>query len=441
MKELQLGVGRAIITPKVGCNLMGYRSDLYSESVADDLTATAFWFCQEEIQALMVSMTICNLNNFVRDILFEHIEEQFGISRDAVMLSCTHTHSGPQTGGIVVKDSWGSLDKSYIEGIFVPRVLEAITIAKDAVRSVTVGVADGESFIGVNRRQLTKDNKVVLGQSPWGSFDPKMTVLSFRDETGKTYANMIHYGLHGTCAGQNTAISRDWSGIMIDRMELITGGITAFFNGTAGDTGPRLSNGFTTGKSDFQYVHELGNVAAQDAVGIWKKIASYRKVRLQTAECTVSIPVKHRVSYEDAQKGLVTVIEGFESENNARRRYYQSVLDSYSTDYIDMEVHQIREVIVRIGDVAFYGIPFEPFSGIGLRVRAYSDVPYPLCVGYTNGSESYFVTQDQIALGGYEVNMFRYRRVQQYVDNADWYLIAATVDNLKQVAEEGDANR
>ena len=40
--RLLVGVGRKIITPKIGCQLFGYRPDLYSDSINDDLTATAF---------------------------------------------------------------------------------------------------------------------------------------------------------------------------------------------------------------------------------------------------------------------------------------------------------------------------------------------------------------------------------------------------------------
>ena len=38
-KKLLLGVARGDITPELGCNLFGYRPDLHSESVNDNLTA------------------------------------------------------------------------------------------------------------------------------------------------------------------------------------------------------------------------------------------------------------------------------------------------------------------------------------------------------------------------------------------------------------------
>ena len=79
MEKLLLGVGRTVITPPIGCSLAGYGPGLYSDSLADDLTATAFWFRQEDRQALMVSMTLCSLHNTVRDEIMNKIEERFGM--------------------------------------------------------------------------------------------------------------------------------------------------------------------------------------------------------------------------------------------------------------------------------------------------------------------------------------------------------------------------
>lgn len=439
MEQLKLGVSRKIITPPLGCSLAGYGPGIYAESVADDLTATAFLFSQGETQALMISITLCNINTHICNLIQDAIEKETGIPRGMCMISCTHTHSGPNTTGWNSVGDWGAANRPFVEEILIPRVIEAIEEAKTESRPVSVGIASGDSYIGINRRQQTIDNKIILGQSPWGCVDTKMTVISFRDADGKTYANMVHYGLHGTCAGHHTAISRDWSGIMIDRMEMLTGGITAFFNGTGGDVGPRLSNGYTTGKGNYQFVYEIGNIAAQDAVRIWRSIPSYKDVRLQTVDCTVAIPFKPRMSLEAAREAIKNPDKLYESLTRSSARHYQNVIDSYENGYVEVDAHRIREVIIRIGDVAFYGLPFEIFSVIGLRIRAYSKIPMTLCVGYTNGSESYFAPQDQIAIGGYETALASYRHIQQYVENADWHLIKDTVENLKNVSESTDA--
>ena len=60
--KLYLGVAREIITPEIGGNLYGYRPDVYSKSVHDDLTATVFYFTDGVKSALMISAAVCLMN-------------------------------------------------------------------------------------------------------------------------------------------------------------------------------------------------------------------------------------------------------------------------------------------------------------------------------------------------------------------------------------------
>ena len=175
MEVLQLGVACAVITPKVGGTLYGYRPDVFSESVADDLTATAFYFRQGDLQALMVSVTLCLINNELTATLTSRIENECMIPAQNCMISATHTHSGPNLGGTV---GWGDTDTEYFEQILLPRILTVVQQAKENAQPVKMGIASGNSYIGINRRELTTDNQIALGQNPWGCFNPRMTVIS-----------------------------------------------------------------------------------------------------------------------------------------------------------------------------------------------------------------------------------------------------------------------
>ena len=57
-EKLFVGVSRKDITPEVGCQLFGYRPDLYSDGVNDNLTATAFAFYYGDV-------------NLKKDIIFQ----------------------------------------------------------------------------------------------------------------------------------------------------------------------------------------------------------------------------------------------------------------------------------------------------------------------------------------------------------------------------------
>lgn len=429
---LYLGIGRENITPPIGTALYGYTPDVISSSVHDDLSVTALYFSCGEVRALLLSATVASIQTALADEIRERIEELYGIPRAACILHCTHTHSAPNLTGTV---GWGDIDSVYYDSIFLPRLLHAVVEAVRAPIPVKMGVAAGESLIGVNRRELKADNTVVLGQNPWGPFDPTMTVLSFVDFGGKPIANVVHYGMHGTCAGKNYEISRDWSGVMIDELEKQSGAVTCFINGPEGDVGPRLTNGETTGCGDVSYVDIHGAWAANDAVRILKTIRAYKNVTLTVLDGTVELPLEGRIDYATAKAECEKHTETVNLAG-AKAHYYREQVRLYEAGYIDQPVRTVPQSVVRIGDVAIVSTPFELFSEIGLRIARHSPIPYTLTLSNTNGSEGYLVTQDQLCRGGYETDMFKHGYLQPYADDADWHMLTDTLKNIEKLKED-----
>ncbi|MBE6758333.1 MAG: hypothetical protein E7552_07315 [Ruminococcaceae bacterium] len=431
MTQLQLGVAREVITPTVGGCLYGYYPNLFSTAVNDDLTATAFFFRQGETAALMVSLTVCELQTALASRICAQIEAQCGIPAAHCLLCATHTHSAPNVAGTI---GWGDVDTDYCETVFVPAILRAVERAAGALQPVQMAVAAGESRVGINRRELTMDNAVALGQNPWGCFNPKMTILSFCNAEGRVIANMIHYGAHGTAAGPNTEITRDWSGIMTDAVEAASGGITAFFNGTMGDVGPRISNGKTVG--DLRYVRELGDVAARDALAIWQTIGEYTDVPLHVSSKELPIPQKARMQKEKAAARYAQCVKGGVGSAELMRAHLESVLRSYENGYTETATFPLPQAVLMLGDIAFASFPFEIFSEIGLRCdQAVTDKA--VCIlSNVNGFEGYFVTEDALCRGGYEVDLFLYTHLQPPADNADYHLVKQTVQHINETKGE-----
>ncbi len=424
--KLSMGVSRSDITPNIGARLFGYRPDLFSERVNDSLTATAFYFNQDDIKALMITVCVCLLDTTLADRLRSLIEEKYGINRSSILICATHTHTGPDTNNM---PGWGWIDTEYYESIFEPAVLKAVDEAINNTQQVTVGVATGESKVGINRRQLNEDNSVSLGQNPWAPYNPQMTVVSFKNNDDKIIANIIHYGCHGTCAGLSTHISRDWSGVMTDALEEATGGITAFFNGPEGDVGPRLSNGATT--AELPYIYEVGGVGAKDAINIFNTITEYKDVTIATTCDTLNLPYDKRISYEDAVAGCEQYSHDSINKDKQMAVYFTNVKESYETDFDEKDADFVEQVIIRIGDVAFAGFPYELFSEIGMRINKATENLNVLSLSNANGSKGYFPTQDQLCRGGYEITMFKYNGVQCLCDDADYHLMKETLRNLK----------
>ncbi len=428
MDKLLLGVAREIITPEVGCQLYGYRPDVFSTSVEDDLTATAFYFKQGETEALMISATVCSFRNELAQSILALIEEKYGIPKENIFLSATHTHSGPNLTG---ETGWGDIDQKYRDEILVPSILSVVKKAKENTQPVTMSFARGKSDVGINRRQLSqKGNYVFLGQNPWGPYNPYMTVLTFNGESDRCVANIIHYGCHGTSAGANTEITRDWSGHMTDALEAVSGGITAFFNGPEGDVGPRLSNGKTTG--DITYVRELGRIAAADVL----------RINLDKTECDatlavyhgdIKIPLQPLMDLQEAKEVYERVKNETVNINGKVRRQLETIIQMHEKGDKGDENVTFPQTLIKLGNFVFASFPYEVYSEIGMRIDTFFENETILSLSNTNGSEGYFCTEDSLCYGGYETNMFKYGRAQRFAENADFTMIIETVENINKL--------
>lgn len=428
-EKLFLGVSREIITPKIGCNLYGYDPNIYSTSVNDDLTATAFYFKQGDTQALILSVTLCSINNKIANELLESISKEISISRSNIVMHTTHTHSGPNVSGSA---GWGNVDESYINEILFPKILK---VCKDATKTLTpvkMGVCKGKSLVGVNRREL-KDGIIRLGQNKDGVFDSDMTVISFVDENNKSVANFIHYGCHATASGLNTEITRDWPGVMIDDLERVSGGLTAFLNGPEGDVGPRLKSGKTTGDKSVKYALELGEIASKDALNLYKLIDDFYTPKLKANTYQVTLPLEKRISLEDAKLGYEKYKDAIHNIYIAQRAYYERVIKSYDSDYQEVDGAPFNQTIISLGEVAFVAFPHELFAEIGLKIKNEKVYQHTLVLALSNGSDNYFPTSSEMDLGGYEVNMFKIKYVQPFRYDCDNSAIVQTVENLKNL--------
>ncbi len=427
--KLLCGIAREIITPEVGCELFGYWPGIISTSVHDDLTATAFYFESGDTKAMMISVTVANVRRDTCEMLSSIIESETGVPADNIIIAAIHTHSAPNLIGSV---GWGDANEEYLNGIFKNGVLKAARNAKAAMVPVTVGIGQGKSYVGINRRQLKLDNTITLGQCPWGSFDPRMTVISFKNEEGKVIGNMIHYGCHCTASGVNTEITRDWAGPMIDKLEEISGGVTAFFGGAEGDVGPRLPNGKTTGRNTVEDAVLLGGVAASDAVGVWRGIKAWHEAGVDATCGLLKLPLKERITREEAQHSIDAIPATANNLGAAVRNHAKLVLDSYENGYEEQTTRDYPQTVIKIGDVAFVSFGFELFSEISMRIAAASNVPYTLSLANSNGCFGYFPSEDQICRGGYEITMWKTSNVQPYRDDADFSIVTNTLENLEK---------
>jgi len=425
--RLKAGVAREIITPKLGGLFLGYGSTKPSTAVHDDLTVTALTLEYGKTRVVLMSATVCLIGNSLCAKLRTQCGEAAGVPAANVIIAATHTHSGPITSDSVD----AGYDADYCDEIFIPQCVAAAKASVKEMKFVTVGAAKTESRVGINRRQILPNDKVILGQNPWGPYDPEMTVVSLKGEDGKPFANMIHCTAHCTAAGNNTEVTRDWAGVMIDRLEKESGAITLFFNGMQGDVAPRMANGKSTG--DITHAMEVGAMAAIDAVRAYKDIRVYRDEALSLAIGEVRLPHAPIMPLEEAQKELAKINTASPGRwTTGRQSLLTQVVELYAQGETGESSFVYEQTLVNIGPIVLIPVPFEASSEISLRLRTYSRFGHTLALGCTNGSNSYLPAQDQIGRGGYEVEMLLWSAPRRVADNADTHLIDQNIQLMEK---------
>ncbi len=426
------GAAREDTTPELGTFLYGYRPDIACKTVHDPLSVTALAVSQNGKTALLITAEIGDIQTELCKKLAGEIAKTCNIDEKNILISSTHTHTAPNLSGTV---GWGDIDMNYYEKIFLPSALKASKTAVKNLVPAEIAVGVTESKVGINRRQHFEDGVIGLGQNPHACYDPFMTVVSIRSvEDKKGIINLIHYGCHGTSAGLAEAVSRDWSGIMIDRLEHETHTITAFWNGAIGDVGPRLTNGETTG--NLSYTEELGGVAATDAVIAYKNKGGYHSGKLEIFNDVVHLPCKEMPSLDEVNKKLERFENPEQLINIDRLEYEHYKQTKEFLENGDGEIlteYTFDQTIVSLGDVVFIPFPYEQFSEIALRLREYSPYPYTLTLSCTNGYNVYLPSQDQLCRGGYEVGCFMYGNLFPLADNTDNNIIR---ENLRIIREK-----
>jgi hypothetical protein len=324
---------------------------------------------------------------------------------------------------------WGDKDTAYLRTA-VPKVVAAVVQAQAALQPARVGIGTTQSDVGINRREIMPDHTIGLGFNPWGPYDPEMTVLRFVGEQGPI-ATLVHYGAHPTAAGPVRSVSRDWPGVMMDRLEKITRAPVLFVNGAVGDVAPRTNIHGAVGDG-FPAVFEVGYRAASDAYRAYTAVKEFRDLELAVHVAEIQLPHAPLPDKAQAEQNLAAAAPHREQwgAGMANYRYWQAVLEAHARP--PQSSRRFCQVLLRLGPVVFVPFAGEPFAEIVLRLRHASPFQHTLCASTTNGTHGYYVSRESRPRGGYEVWVARAYGAHLFADNIDDVLVE---ENLKLLRE------
>lgn len=403
--KLLAGAQRTIITPPVGVDLCGFGGrEGPSAGVHDDLRACALFLSDGDCDLVVITADLIGLCHEEVAQVRAGIEERIGVPPEAVMIACSHTHSGPATRCI---NCLGKHDDDYLCDL-LGKLVEVAVGAREAARPAQVGAARRPARIGVNRREL-RDERIVLGVNDAGVTDPHVDCLYVDDLEGQPLARLFCHAAHAvTLGGDNLLISADWPGYAQRAVEEHYGPacVALYMQGCCGDINCRL-------RATFEAAEEQGRALAAEVIAGEADAPRRPDPPLGASAETLHLPLLPPPPPEEARRmceQLAAQAEaGREGGNYGVRMMHEGVA-RWAAEIVRLAVEDCgpRSVpfevqALRVGDLGIVGLPGEVFVEYALNIAAASPLPLTAVAAYTNGNIGYVPTAAAYPEGGYEV--------------------------------------
>ncbi len=271
------GFAKTIITPPLGVELCGYGMYLERQatSVHDDLFVRALLLEGDDGErALLITLDLIGLSQETYETIARQTGEAIGLDPNRVLVSSTHTHSGPATGKI---NGMGEMDPTYVATL-PDRCVEA-AVAASALRPARFGTAHGAvRAVGYNRVR------------PAGPIDRGLHVLRIDTDEGKPWIALFSHGCHPVTIDRRTpsgtVISADWPGQVISRLAEEGYGEAMFRLGPCGDIDPVVDwHDF-----GFQVMVLSAEVVSLALLDLLRAGSSKPELRLRVGQRNVALP-------------------------------------------------------------------------------------------------------------------------------------------------------
>lgn len=439
---IRAGVARRSLQLPEGTWLAGYPNPFRQHrSVRDPLSLTALAVEGEDAgqRALIVSMDLLAIHDELASALRARLAEHSGVPAHAILLSCIHSHSSPLGSALPSSPPAQHAFLAHLE----EQLLAAAREAVHALVPVTLGRATGSVVIGHNRRELTRDGRVVIGTNPDREVDADLDVVALRTSDGRALATLVNHACHPTILSPlNRRASAEWPGAMRALMEAEGAGTVLCLQGATGDVDPNhrwLRGGDAA-------VTRLGQTVGEAALALLRGplepvLGASVQARATVLPLALSVP-DESAEGTSSQPTLPRHARELSRQTHVPARWADPLLDRMypwaCTARRDAQQGWVAPVALhslRIGDLGIASCGAELFQESGRRIKADSPAARTLVAGYTNGMLGYVAPEADHALGGYEVEQspFLYRLPGVFAPTSEGAVRAALQQQLTQL--------
>lgn len=403
--SLNVGFAQSDITPPIGTRMAGSFGDRHVVEVHDPLSVRAMVLDDGAHPLIMVTCDLLSLRRATVAEAKQLIAGATGVPPGQVMVSATHTHTGPATSRIFTRDP----DPDYVASL-VPAIAQTASNAWKGRVPGSLGVGWGfEGQLSFNRRFMMRSTRQVLMHPPKGStdilwqegrVDPEVGLLSVRDSDGAPRGCMLNFACHVNVVG-GTDVSADYPGYFAQAMRRHHGPeyCALFANGCCGNLcqidvfDPQRKD------SGHEWARHMGETLAQDAVALEAACEHVGQATLDSRYVELQLPMRRiPTELEDWARSM--------EEDGGAGDLKESI---YAKMALEMrERTRTRPMVTapiqafRIGDVAWVMLPGEIFVEYGLQIKLQSPAARTFVVELANGTVGYVPTLEAFAGGGYE---------------------------------------
>jgi hypothetical protein len=409
---LVAGAAAVDITPEGPQFLFGYpHVARISTGVHDRLLSSSLCLHDGQTALLFVANDVIAIGNETARRVRRRIEQETGVPAGNILITASHTHSGPMTFDLVSCQGDAAVPKT--DPAYVRRleegIIEAALSACRNLRPAAIGlaIADG-SCVGTNRHD------------PAGPSDPQVPILVVRDRKSQTHlAAMAVCSMHPTVLHEDsTLVSGDFPAMTRKYLQEHVFGMDCpvlYHTGPSGNQSPR----HVAKSNTFDEASRLGGVLGRSIAESLSSIVHANDITLGCAQTLFGLPARRlptmaqaREQLEQAARRLETLrltgADGRElrtaecdwfgaeetltlTEAAANGRLQKAIASAMPAEV----------TLMRIGPWFFAGWPGEAFVEFSLQVKA----SQPNChvISLANGElQGYVVTEEAVQEGWYE---------------------------------------
>lgn len=405
------GFHSVVITPYMGMNITGYYYARYSDGIETDLMLRAAAFAVGDEKVVIFNCETQGIRAAAFDIIKEKVAAKCGISPDAIYINCIHSHTSVR---IIAVDEEKTELNVYLSNLY-QKFADCAWFALQDLKPCTLEMAVGEGKnLGFVRKYRMKDGSAKTNPkskdpnivAPISAPDPSVPVIRVRRENAEEIV-IVGYGAHADMIG-GTKYTPDWPGYLVRILDnaledvhsmflLLPEGDVATRNAINPEEGVPGAKGVARAKAfarrlaaEVLRIYDKTQPVASDSIAYTHKYVQVGKNSYDPAK----LPMVQEIVRIYREKG-----KDAEELKTFPMRYEEAL--RINANLSRPEFFNLRISGIRLGDIAFVGIPGEPFACIGMGIKTASPIPLTVVNACTNGHEGYYPDGDSYNEPGY----------------------------------------